>query len=100
MRSSRALRAVLSLRKRLIRMLSSQTVRYQFRTILIPGRSAASAKEHTTIVEAVVAGRADEAEHAMRQHLFNVAEALRTRGSAGTATRGVVEGTVTQGGMH
>jgi DNA-binding GntR family transcriptional regulator len=86
--------------KRLIRMLSSQTVRYQFRTILIPGRSSASAKEHTTIVEAVVAGRADEAEQAMRQHLFNVAEALRTRGSAGSATRGVVEGTVTQGGMR
>lgn len=81
--------------KRLIRMLSSQTVRYQFRTILIPGRSAASGTEHTAIVDAVVAGDADAAEHAMRQHLFNVADALRTRGSAGQATRGVVEGTVT-----
>ncbi len=72
--------------KRLIRTLSSQTVRYQFRTILIPGRSAASADEHAAIVEAVVAGKPDEAEQAMRQHLFNVAEALRTRSSANTAT--------------
>lgn len=76
--------------KRLIRTLSSQTVRYQFRTILIPGRSAASADEHTAIVEAVVAGNADEAERAMRQHLFNVAEALRTRSSA----------PISVGGMH
>src|SRR5262249_20131411 len=83
--------------RRLIRMLSSQTVRYQYRTILIPGRSAASAVEHTAIVEAVVAGLPDEAEHAMRAHLFNVAEALRLKqlpGGIDKASRGVVEGTV------
>ena len=42
---------------RLIYALSSQTVRYQYRTILIPGRSAASVAEHGAIVDAVVAGR-------------------------------------------
>lgn len=42
---------------RLIRALNSQSVRYQYRTILIPGRSAASVAEHAAIVEAVVAGR-------------------------------------------
>jgi DNA-binding GntR family transcriptional regulator len=62
---------------RLIRALNSQTVRYQFRTILIPGRPAASVAEHAAIVEAVVAGRSDEAENAMRNHLFNVAEAVQ-----------------------
>ena len=62
---------------RLIHTLNAQTVRYQYRTILIPGRPAASVAEHTAIVEAVVAGRADEAEAAMRQHLFKVADAVR-----------------------
>jgi DNA-binding GntR family transcriptional regulator len=63
--------------RRLIRALSSQTVRYQYRTILIPGRPAASLAEHTAIVEAVTAGRAEEAENAMRSHLFSVADAVR-----------------------
>jgi DNA-binding GntR family transcriptional regulator len=62
---------------RLIHALSSQTVRYQYRTILIPGRPAASVEEHTAIVEAVVAGRPEEAEDAMRRHLFNVANAMQ-----------------------
>jgi DNA-binding FadR family transcriptional regulator len=35
--------------------------------------------EHAAIVEAVSAGQAAEAEAAMRQHLFNVADAV-TRG--------------------
>ena len=41
--------------QRLIRGLSAQMVRYQYRTILIPGRPAASQAEHAAIVEAVVA---------------------------------------------
>ena len=41
---------------RLIQSLNAQTVRYQYRTILIPGRPAASVAEHAAIVEAVVAG--------------------------------------------
>ncbi|MGZ4201650.1 MAG: GntR family transcriptional regulator [Thermoleophilaceae bacterium] len=62
--------------QRLIRSLNSQLVRFQFRTILIPGRPSQSHAEHTAIVEAVAAGRADEAERAMRTHLDNVAHAL------------------------
>ena len=79
--------------RRLIRALNSQTVRYQYRTILIPGRPAASVAEHTAIVEAVVAGRADEAEAAMRSHLFNVAQAVQRAvlpGGIDNAARGVL----------
>jgi DNA-binding GntR family transcriptional regulator len=79
--------------RRLIRALNSQTVRYQYRTILIPGRPAASVAEHTAIVEAVVAGRADDAEAAMRSHLFNVASAVQRAvlpGGIDNAARGVL----------
>ena len=78
---------------RLIRALNSQTVRYQYRTILIPGRSAASVSEHAAIVEAVIAGRPDDAENAMRSHLFNVAQAMQRGllpGGIDTASRGVL----------
>jgi DNA-binding GntR family transcriptional regulator len=62
--------------QRLIRTLNSQMVRFQFRTILIPGRPSRSLDEHNAIVEAVAGGEADEAERAMRRHLNSVAEAL------------------------
>lgn len=78
---------------RLINSLSAQSVRYQYRTILIPGRSSASVAEHAAIVEAVIAGRANDAERAMRRHLFNVAEAVslgRLPGGIDTASRGVL----------
>ncbi len=79
--------------QRLIRALNSQTVRYQYRTILIPGRSAASVAEHAAIVEAVTAGNADEAEAAMRRHLFTVAESVHRGllpGGIDKASRGVL----------
>jgi DNA-binding GntR family transcriptional regulator len=78
---------------RLINTLSAQTVRYQYRTILIPGRPAASVAEHTAIVEAVIAGRVREAELAMRRHLFNVADAVKRGllpGGIDNASRGVL----------
>ena len=78
---------------RLIHALNSQSVRYQYRTILIPGRSAASVAEHAAIVEAVVAGRPAEAEEAMRNHLFNVAQAVQRGllpGGIDKASRGVL----------
>lgn len=78
---------------RLINSLSAQSVRYQYRTILIPGRSSASVAEHAAIVEAVIVGRANDAERAMRRHLFNVAEAVsrgRLPGGIDTASRGVL----------
>jgi DNA-binding GntR family transcriptional regulator len=77
---------------RLIRSLNAQTVRYQYRTILIPGRPAASVAEHAAIVEAVSAADAIAAEAAMRRHLFNVADAVE-RGLPGgidTASRGIL----------
>ena len=79
--------------QRLIHALHSQTVRYQYRTILIPGRSAASADEHTAIVDAVTGGRPDDADAAMRRHLFNVAQAVRRRfipGDIDKASRGAL----------
>lgn len=78
---------------RLIESLNAQTVRYQYRTILIPGRPAASVAEHTAIVEAVCAGHATEAEAAMRAHLFNVADAVRhgpLPGGIDSASRGAL----------
>ena len=78
---------------RLIESLNAQTVRYQYRTILIPGRPGASVAEHAAIVEAVTAGNGDEAELAMRRHLFNVAEAVqhgRLPGGIDHASRGVL----------
>jgi DNA-binding GntR family transcriptional regulator len=68
--------------QRLIRALNSQMVRFQFRTILIPGRPSQSHGEHRAIVEAVVAGDAKKAERAMHRHLTNVAQALERSGQA------------------
>ena len=78
---------------RLTRALNSQSVRYQYRTFLIPGRPAASLAEHAAIVEAVIAGRPDEAESAMRNHLINVAQAVQRGllpGGIDRAGRGVL----------
>ena len=79
--------------QRLIRGLNAQMVRYQYRTILIPGRPAASQAEHAAIVEAVVAREPERAEEAMRRHLFNVAEALQhgLLPRIDSASRGVIQ---------
>jgi DNA-binding GntR family transcriptional regulator len=57
---------------RLIAGLRAQLVRYQFRTILVPGRAARSLAEHAAIVEAIADGDPDAAESAMRRHLGSV----------------------------
>ena len=78
---------------RLINSLNARTVRYQYRTILIPGRPVASLAEHAAIVEAVSAGDAAEAEGAMRRHLLNVADAVkrgRLPGGIDSGSRGVL----------
>lgn len=62
---------------KLLKMLNSQTVRFQFRTILAPGRPASSLAEHKAIAEAVAAGDTVAAEEAMRVHLLRVTEALK-----------------------
>jgi len=61
---------------RLIANLNAQIVRFQYRTILVPGRSERSLAEHGAIVEAVVAGDGEAAAAAMRRHLAHVAEAV------------------------
>ena len=71
--------------QRLIRALNSQMVRFQFRTILIPGRPNQSIEEHTAIVDALTDGRPEAAERAMRWHLNQVAQALHA--SHGEADR-------------
>jgi DNA-binding GntR family transcriptional regulator len=68
---------------RLISGLNSQLVRFQYRTILLPGRRDRSFEEHEAIVDAVAAGDAEAAEAAMRLHLSQVAEALRGAGERG-----------------
>ena len=62
---------------RLVGTLNSQLVRFQYRTILVPGRAERSFAEHTAIVEAVAAGDPDAAEAAMRRHLSAATDALR-----------------------
>jgi DNA-binding GntR family transcriptional regulator len=62
---------------RLIATLKSQLVRFQYRTIMLPGRSERSFAEHRAIVDAIAAGDPEAAESAMRTHLTHVAEALR-----------------------
>jgi DNA-binding GntR family transcriptional regulator len=70
---------------RLSRILSSQIVRFQYRTVLLPGRPDGSLAEHAGIVEAIVARDPDAAERAMQHHLLHVAEALRTHYDGATA---------------
>jgi DNA-binding GntR family transcriptional regulator len=64
---------------RLVATLSSQLVRFQYRTILSPGRAEQSHAEHHAIVDAVAEGDPDAAESAVRDHLANVVEALRAQ---------------------
>jgi len=63
--------------QRLVASLNSQLVRYQYRTILAPGRPEQSLAEHTAIVDAIAAGAGPAAEAAMRTHLTNVGATLR-----------------------
>ncbi|HEY7417613.1 MAG TPA: GntR family transcriptional regulator [Ktedonobacteraceae bacterium] len=62
---------------RLLDMLKPQNVRFQYRTILVPGRPWRSYQEHYDIVEAVAKHDSDQAEAAMRLHLAYVVEALK-----------------------
>ena len=67
---------------RLIEGLNSQIVRFQFRTILVPGRSERSFEEHSAIVDAIAGHDPEAAETAMRAHLAHVADALRQQDRA------------------
>jgi DNA-binding GntR family transcriptional regulator len=63
---------------RLIERLHAQHVRSQFRLILVPGRPPRTVAEHRAIVEAVASRDPEAAEAAMRSHLANSVETLRT----------------------
>jgi DNA-binding GntR family transcriptional regulator len=62
---------------RLLANLKSQSIRFQFRTILRPGRTEQSLHEHERIVEALAARDPDASEAAMRQHLSQVVQTLQ-----------------------
>jgi len=68
---------------RLVTDLRAQMVRFQFRTILVPGRPAESLAEHAAILTALAAGDPDAAQQAMTTHLSHVVANLpRTTPSA------------------
>jgi len=62
---------------RLLANLKSQSIRFQFRTILRPGRTERSLHEHERIVEALASRDPDASEAAMRQHLSQVVQTLQ-----------------------
>lgn len=62
---------------KLLANLNSQVVRFQYRSILLPGRSRRSLAEHEEIVAAICAGDVEAAERSMAAHLRAAAEALR-----------------------
>jgi DNA-binding GntR family transcriptional regulator len=62
---------------RLVGSLKSQSIRLQYQTILRPGRTERSLREHEVIFDALKAHDPDAAEEAMRAHLAEVQETLR-----------------------
>lgn len=69
--------------ERLISSLHAQMVRFQYRTILSPGRSEKSFAEHLAVAEAIAAGDPRAAERAMRRHIANVTAALESSTAKG-----------------
>ena len=65
--------------RRVTATLNWQMVRFQYRTILAPGRPERSLAEHRAIVDAIASGDGEAAEVAMRTHLSQVARALHER---------------------
>jgi DNA-binding GntR family transcriptional regulator len=74
--------------RRLTATLNSQMVRFQYRTILAPGRPERSLAEHRAIVDAIASGDGEAAEEAMRTHLSHVARALHERVQRAEAAAG------------
>lgn len=62
---------------KLLATLKSQSLRFQFRTILRPGRTERSLEEHRAIVEALSARDPQASEAAMAQHLSHVVDTLK-----------------------
>ena len=62
---------------RLLATLKSQSIRFQFRTILQPGRTEKSYQEHEAILAALATQDPDACEAAMGEHLGHVVQTLR-----------------------
>lgn len=60
----------------LVSNLRDRSAHHQFRLAVMPGRTEESLKQHTAIVEAILAGDSDTAARAMEQHLDSVIEVL------------------------
>ena len=60
----------------LLATLKSQSIRFQYRTILQPGRADTSIREHIAILAALSAGDPDATEAAMAEHLSHVVSTL------------------------
>lgn len=61
----------------LINMIRTQLIRYQFRTVLVPGRSQSSFQEHMEIYKAIASRNESEAEIAVRRHVSAVRETIK-----------------------
>jgi DNA-binding GntR family transcriptional regulator len=68
----------LGVAERMLVNLKSQSIRFQYRTILQPGRPQRSLLEHVRIVEALASRDPDASEAAMRDHLSQVVETLKS----------------------
>jgi len=66
----------------LLSVLQTQAVRYQFRTVLAPGRIARSLGEHRAIFDAVRSHDEAAAERAMQAHIHAVVDTVRSIGDA------------------
>lgn len=67
----------------LIQRLRAQHVRFQYRTILVPGRARQSLEEHLAIINAIANHDPTASEQAMRAHLSNVIIALKKSSQPG-----------------
>lgn len=63
--------------EKLLASLNYALIRYQYRTVLVPGRKEDSLREHRKIVERLQARDALGAEEAMRRHVGHVRETLQ-----------------------
>lgn len=62
---------------KLLGTLKSQSIRFQYRTMLRPGRTEQSLREHESIVAALATNDPDACEAAMAEHLRHVIETLQ-----------------------
>lgn len=70
--------ADLGVAERMLGNLKSQSIRFQYRTILEAGRPERSLREHVRIVEALASRDPDASEAAMRNHLSQVVATLKS----------------------